>query len=180
MSLKETYKKDIVPKLKEEFGYKNVNAVPSVKKITLNVGLGKFMKEAKYLETAENTLRRITGQQPVKTKAKKSISNFKIRQGNVIGMKVTLRGKRMWDFMEKLIKISFPRVRDFRGLSTNGFDEQGNYSVGLTEHIAFPEISPDEVEVVHGMQITVSTDAKSKEEGTSLLKHLGFPFKKEK
>jgi len=177
MAFKETYKKEVVPKLKEQFGYKNIHAVPSIQKVTLNVGLGKNMKESKYLDTAEATLQRITGQQPVKTKARKSISNFKVRQGNVIGMKVTLRGKRMWNFLEKLIKVSLPRVRDFRGLSSEAFDGQGNYSLGLAEHIAFPEIRPDEVEVIHGLQITVSTDAKSKEEGLALLTHLGFPFK---
>jgi large subunit ribosomal protein L5 len=177
MSLKEFYKTDVVPKIQAEFGYKNPNSIPSIKKVTVNIGLGKVMKDAKYLETAERTLQRITGQQPVKTKATKSISNFKVREGNVVGMKVTLRGPRMWDFLEKLVKVTFPRVRDFRGLPATGFDAQGNYSIGFSEHIAFPEIRSDEVEVVHGLQVTVSTNATSKEEGVSLLKHLGFPFK---
>jgi large subunit ribosomal protein L5 len=180
MAFKEFYKTTVVPKMKKDFGYKNTNAVPVIKKVTLNIGLGKHMKDAKYLEAAENTLERITGQHPVKTKARLSISNFKIRQGNVIGMKVTLRGPRMWDFLEKLVKVSFPRVRDFRGISPKGFDGQGNYSVGFHEHIAFPEIRPDEIELTHGLQITISTTAESPKEGQALLKHLGFPFKEEK
>lgn len=179
MALQETYKTHVVPKMKEQFAYTNVHAIPSITKVTINVGLGKNMKDAKYLEAAEHTLQRISGQQPVKTKARKSISNFKLRQGNVIGMKVTLRGKRMWDFLEKLVAITMPRVRDFRGLPMTGFDGQGNFSLGFREHIAFPEIRSDEVDVIHGLQVTVSTTAKSKEEGFALLKHLGFPFKEE-
>lgn len=179
MALREQYKTDIAPKLKGEFGYKNVNAVPSVKQITLNIGLGKGLKDAKFLETAESTLRRITGQQPVKARARKSISNFKIRQGMVIGMKVTLRGKRMWDFLEKMIRISLPRVRDFRGLPAKGFDGQGNYSLGFSEHIAFPEIRSDEVEAIHGLQVTINTNAKSDKEAAALLRHLGLPIKED-
>lgn len=178
MSLQETYKKKIVPELQKEFNIKNANAVPNLKQITVNVGLGLGLKEAKYLETAENTLRRITGQQPVKTKARKSISNFKIRQGNVVGMKVTLRGPRMWDFLDKLVNVTFARIRDFRGLSPKSFDGQGNYSVGFSEHIAFPEIRSDEIEVIHGLQVNIETTAKNPEQAKSLLTHLGFPFKK--
>ncbi len=139
MAFNDFYKTDVVPKLKEEFGYKNANSVPVIKTVTLNVGLGKGLKDAKYLETVEKTLNRVAGQKPVMTKARKSISGFKIREGNVVGTKVTLRGKRMWDFLEKLIKVSLPRVRDFRGLSAKGFDGQGNYSLGLKEHTAFPD-----------------------------------------
>src|SRR3990167_7048351 len=124
MALKEHYKTTVVPALKNQFGYTNVHAVPTITKVTLNVGLGKGLKDAKFLETAESTLRRIAGQAPVKTKARISISNFKIREGMVVGMKVTLRGKRMWDFLEKLVKVSIPRTRDFRGLPVNGFDGQ--------------------------------------------------------
>ncbi|MBU0646344.1 50S ribosomal protein L5 [Patescibacteria group bacterium] len=178
MSLQETYKKKIAPELQKEFDIKNINAVPAIKQITVNVGLGIGLKEAKYLETAENTLRRITGQQPVKTKARKSIANFKIRQGNVVGMKVTLRGPRMWDFLDKLINVTFARIRDFRGLSPKSFDAQGNYSVGFSEHIAFPEIRSDEIEVIHGLQVNIETTAKNSEQAKSLLTHLGFPFKK--
>lgn len=180
MSLHATYTKDVVPKLKTEFGYKNVHAVPTVRQVTLNVGLGKGLKDAKFLETTERTLRRITGQHPVKTKSRKSISNFKIRQNMVIGMKVTLRGKRMWDFLEKMLKVTLPRVRDFRGVPSNSFDANGNYSLGFTEHIAFPEIRPDEVELIHGLQVTVGTSAGSAKEGYALLKHLGFPFQEGK
>ena len=178
MRLQERYKKEIIAKLKEKFSYTNIHAVPSLEKVVLNVGLGKSLQDARYLETAENTLRRISGQQPVKTRARKSISAFKIRQGNIIGMKVTLRGKRMWDCVEKLVNVTLPRVRDFRGLSPNSFDGQGNYSIGFNEHIAFPEIHSDEVEVIHGLQVTVSTTANTDEEARELLKQLGFPLKK--
>ncbi len=176
MSFKEHYRTKVIPELMKEFGYKNPHAVPAVKMITLNIGLGKGLKDAKYLETTESTLRRITGAQPVKTLSRKSISNFKIREGMAVGMKVTLRGTRMWDFLEKLVKISIPRMQDFRGLSPKSFDGQGNYSLGFTEHMAFPEIRTDEIEVVHGMQLTIVTSAKSTPEARALLKGLGFPF----
>ena len=179
MDFKQYYNKEVIPKLKEEFGYENVNAVPTVKTVTLNVGLGPGLKDARYLETAENTLQRISGQKPVMTKARKSIAGFKIREGNTIGMKVTLRGPRMWDFLEKLIKVSLPRVRDFRGLSPRAFDRSGNYSIGFKEHIAFPEIRSDEIELVHGLQVTIGTTAKTSQEGASLLKNLGLPLKKD-
>lgn len=179
MSLKDTYKNQSVPKMISEFGYSNPNAVPKVTKVTLNVGLGKGLKEAKFLETAENTLRRITGQAPVKTKARKSISTFKIREGMVIGMKVTLRGKRMWDFLEKLVNVSIPRIRDFRGLPMSGFDEHGNYTLGFPEHTAFPEIRTDEIEVIHGLQVTIGMTTTSEEEGKTMLTSLGFPFKRD-
>lgn len=179
MSLQIFYKETVVPKLVEELSLKNALAVPRVAKVTLNVGLGQGIKEAKYLEAAESTLRRISGQQPVKCKARISISNFKIRKGMVIGMKVTLRGKRMWDFLEKFIKITLPRVRDFRGISSQAFDEKGNYSLGFREHISFPEIRPDEIEVVHGLQVTITTTAKNQLQGLALLQALGLPFKKE-
>jgi len=161
----------------QEFGYKNAHAVPTVTKVTLNVGLGKGLKEAKFLDTAESTLRRITGQQPVKTKARVSISNFKIRKGMVIGMKVTLRGKRMWDFLDKLINVAIPRMRDFRGLPPDAFDGQGNYTMGFQEHIAFPEIRSDEVEVIHGLQVTIGTTAKSDAEAAALLRSMRMPLK---
>lgn len=178
MAFKDYYKKEVVPKLMKEFGYKNVNAVPTIKAVTLNVGLGPGLKEAKYLETAEKTLTRISGQKPVKTKARKSISAFKIREGMVIGMKVTLRGKRMWNFVDKLLHVALPRVRDFRGLPPKAFDKNGNYSIGFKEHTAFPEIRSDEIEAIHGLQVTIGTSAKSPEEGKALLSHLGLPLKK--
>ncbi|MBI2474809.1 50S ribosomal protein L5 [Candidatus Uhrbacteria bacterium] len=178
MALKETYKKEIVPKLMKEFGYKNVNAVPNMKAVTLNIGIGPGLKDAKYMETAEQTLIRITGQKPVKTLARKSISAFKIREGMVVGMKVTMRGKRMWTFLDKLLNVSLPRVRDFRGLSPKAFDGNGNYSIGFKEHTAFPEIRSDEIEMIHGLQVTIGTTAKSNKEAEALLKHLGLPLTK--
>jgi large subunit ribosomal protein L5 len=178
MSLQNFYKESVAPKLAEELGVKNVLALPKITKVTLNIVLGQGIKEAKFLETAEDTLRRITGQAPVKCKARVSISNFKIRKGMVIGTKVTLRGKQMWDFLDKLVNITLPRVRDFRGISPTAFDDKGNYSLGFKEHMSFPEIRPDEIEVIHGLQITITTTAKSKEEGKALLTALGFPFKK--
>ncbi|MEK7452257.1 MAG: 50S ribosomal protein L5 [Patescibacteria group bacterium] len=179
MSFKETYKKTVIPELMKEFGYKNVNAVPVVNTITLNIGIGPGMKDAKFLETAQNTLKRITGQKPVTTKARKAIAGFKIRQGNVVGVMVTLRGKRMWDFLEKLIYVSLPRVRDFRGLSKKSFDGNGNYSIGFKEHMSFPEISSEEMELTHGVQVTISTSAKSDDEAKALLTHLRLPLKKD-
>ncbi|MBM5789552.1 50S ribosomal protein L5 [Candidatus Parcubacteria bacterium] len=177
MAIKETYKKEVVPKLKEQFGYKNIHAVPTVASVTLNIGLGSGLKDAKYLETAEQTLTRITGQRPVKTRARKSISNFKIREGMVVGLRVTVRGKRMWDFLEKLLRVSLPRVRDFRGLPPKAFDGRGNYSIGMKEHIAFPEIRSDEIESIHGLQVTITTTATTDEEGKALLIALGLPLK---
>jgi large subunit ribosomal protein L5 len=179
MAFQTFYKTEVVPKLKSEFGYNNIHAVPTVSSVILNVGLGAGVKDAKYIETAEKTLTRITGQKPVQTKARKSVSGFKIREGSVVGMKVTLRGKRMWDFLEKLIKVSLPRVRDFRGLSQKAFDGQGNYSIGFKEHIAFPEIRSDEIERIHGLQVTIATSAQTNAESKSLLTHLGLPLKKE-
>lgn len=179
MSLKETYKKTIVPELMKEFGYKNVHQVANIASVTLNIGLGNGLKDAKFIETTQNTLRRISGQKPVTTKARKSISGFKIREGNIVGVKVTVRGKRMWDFLEKMIHITLPRVRDFRGLSVKSFDGNGNYSMGFKEHMAFPEISNEELEVTHGIQVTISTTAKTNKEAQSLLKHLRLPLKKD-
>ena len=177
MTLKERYHKELAPQLKKELGVDNVMAVPHVVSIVLNAGLGAGLKDAKFLETVENTLKRISGQKPVKTKARKSIAAFHIREGMVIGMKVTLRGKRMWDFLEKLVSVSLPRVRDFRGLPPKAFDGRGNYSIGFREHIAFPEIRSDEIEVLHGLQVTIATSATNNAQGMALLKALGFPFK---
>lgn len=175
--LADHYKKTVVPALKEQFGYKNVYEVPRLDKVVLNVGLPAGSKDAKLAETAEQVLRRISGQQPVKTLAKKSISNFKIRKGMVVGLTVTLRGKRMEAFTEKLIHITLPRVRDFRGLSPKALDGRGNLSIGFKEFIAFPEIHPDEVERLHGLEVAVVTTSKTRDEGFALLKLLGFPFK---
>ncbi len=177
MRLKELYKKEIVPAMQKKFGYKNKMAVPKISKVVLNVGLGRGLKDKKYEELVENTLVRITGQKPVKTKAKKSISNFKIREGMVVGMKVTLRGNRMYDFMDKLVNITFPRVRDFRGISPKAVDKMGNLSLGFKENIAFPEIQSDEVDTLHPLEVVITTTSKSREEGLELLTLIGLPFK---
>jgi len=177
MRLKEYYKKQVLPKMKEEMGIKNEMAVPRMEKVTLNVGLGPGMKEPKYKEQVEATLAAITGQKAVLTKARKSISSFKIREGMEIGAKVTLRGDRMYDFVEKLINIVFPRVRDFRGIEVKKVDKDGNISVGIKETLAFPEISPEEIELNHPLEITITTTANSREEGRALFEKLGFPFK---
>ncbi len=176
MNLKELYKKEAVGKLMKDFGYTNINAAPKIIKAVVNVGFGKSLKEPKVAEAVEATLKRITGQKPLLTKSKKSISNFKVRAGQVIGVKVTLRGKRMYDFLEKMVKIALPRVRDFRGLSAKGFDEKGNFTVGFKEHLSFPEIRPDEVERIHGLEVTIVTTAKNKEEAKKMLTYLGFPL----
>lgn len=175
--LRETYEKKIVPALMERFGYKNRMAVPKLTLVSVNVGMStNLLKDPKIPETVEATLTRITGQKPVKTLAKKSIASFKIREGQAIGMKVTLRGDRMWHFLEKLIHVTLPRVRDFRGISPKLVDKQGNLSLGFKEYIAFPEIRSDEIERLHGVQVTVSTTAKTREEGLELFRKLGFPF----
>lgn len=177
-NLKKFYQDKVVAALTEKFGYGNKMAVPTVEKIVLNVGVGKGLKEKDYVENVENTLKRITGQKAVRTKAKKSIASFKIREGMVVGVKVTLRGKRMWDFLEKLIHVTLPRERDFRGISANSFDGKGNYALGFKEYIAFPEIKPDEVEQLHGLEVVVTTSATTDDEGRELLTLLGMPFKK--
>lgn len=177
MNLKEKYKKEIIPEMKKIFGYKNDLAVPSLEKIVVNVGVGKNLKEPNFIEAVEKTLIRITGQRPVKTKARKSISGFKIREGLVIGLVVTLRGQRMYDFTQKLINVTLPRVRDFRGLPEKSIDGRGNLSIGFKEYICFPEIRPDEVEKLHGLEVSIATTAKSHKEGLGLFKLLGFPFR---
>lgn len=177
--VKEKYQKMVIPALKEKFGQKNNLAVPRLVKVVVNVGTGQGLKDAKYNEVVENTLIRITGQRPVKTAAKKSISNFKIRKGLVVGQMATLRGKRMYDFLDKLINVTLARVRDFQGISPKSIDSQGNLNLGFKEHIAFPEIKSDEVEKIHGLQVSIITTAKNKKEGLELLRLLGFPFGKE-
>jgi large subunit ribosomal protein L5 len=178
-NLLKQYRVTVAPKLKEELGYKNIMEVPIISKVVLNVGVGKHLKDKEYLKNVQNTLDVVTGQKSVTTKARKSISNFKIRDGMVVGVKVTLRGKKMWDFIEKLVKVTLPRVRDFRGISATAFDREGNYTLGMTEHTAFPEIRQDDVENVHGLEIIVKVDAKKQEDSKKLLTYLGFPFKKE-
>lgn len=176
MTLKERYQQEVVPMLKKELDITNIHAVPKVTKVVVSVGLSQGIKDPKVLETVEQTLVRITGQKPVKTKAKKAISNFKVREGMVVGMMVTLRGQRMWDFLTRLTQTTFPRIRDFRGVSPKVMDKQGNATFGFREHIAFPEIRADEVERLHGLQITVATTAGDRKVGLKLLTSLGFPF----
>jgi large subunit ribosomal protein L5 len=176
-TIKEKYNTDVVPKLKETFQYKNVFEVPKLEKIVLNMGLGEAVRNPKIIETAASELALIAGQKPVVTRAKKPIANFKLRTGLPIGCKVTLRREKMFDFFEKLVNIALPRVRDFRGISGKAFDGRGNYSLGITEHIIFPEIDYDKTESIKGLNVTVVTTAKTDEEGKALLKFLGMPFK---
>lgn len=177
--LQTRFESEILPKLQEKLGKKNVMSVPKITKVKVNVGMGSYIKSHNkdYSNIIEN-ITAIAGQKPTLNKAKKAISNFKTRQGEVIGTSVTLRGKRMYDFLNKLINIVFPRVRDFRGLNKKAFDKTGNYSIGFKEHTVFPEISPDDVTKIHGVQISITTSAKTDEEGFELLTLLGFPFKK--
>ncbi len=176
--LQEKYSKEILPALSEQLGTKNPMAAPRLEKIVLNVGLGKSLSDPQYADVALSVLERVTGQKPVKTLARKSISNFKIREGMVVGGKVTLRGERMYAFFDKLMNVALPRVRDFQGLSDKAFDGKGNYSIGFSEHIVFPEIASDEVEKIVGLEINIVTTAKTDEEGKALLEAFGFPFKK--
>lgn len=176
--LKEKYNNNIVPELKEKYNYANVNEVPKLEKIVVNIGCGDASSNSKMLEAAIADLEIITGQKPVATKAKKSIAGFKLRQGQAIGCKVTLRGEKMYNFLEKLISITLPRVRDFRGISNKAFDGRGNYTLGLTEQLIFPEIEYDKVVKVRGMDIVFVTTAKTNEEAYDLLKGFGMPFKK--
>jgi large subunit ribosomal protein L5 len=178
MRLKDKYKKEIVPALQKEFGYKNEMLVPHLTKVVLNVGFGKHSKDKEMIESVGQTLNKITGQRPVFTKAKKSVSAFKIREGMVIGAMVTLRDKRMYDFVEKLVNITFPRVRDFRGLNDKAVDKTGNLTVGFKENVAFPEIKPEDSGTIHGLEVIVATTAKNRAEGLALFTLLGFPFKK--
>ena len=175
--LQEQFLKDIVPKLQKELGIPNVHRVPRMQKVTVNVGLGLGLKDKAYIDTIVSTVERITGQKPVFTKARKSIAAFKIREGMPVGLMVTLRGRRMEDFVEKLVKVTFPRVRDFRGIERSSVDAGGNFNYGFKEHTAFPEISSDEVDRLHGLQVTITTTARTKEEGLALFTALGFPFK---
>ncbi|MCC5941546.1 MAG: 50S ribosomal protein L5 [Balneolaceae bacterium] len=172
------YKKEVIAKLTKEFNYENVMAVPKLQKIVINVGAGNAINDGKYLDTVVNNIGLITGQKPVKTKAKQSVSNFKLREGMPIGCKVTLRGKIMYEFLDRLINLSLPRTRDFQGVPNKSFDGRGNYTMGIKEHTIFPEINVDDINVVHGMDITFVTSAETDEEAFALLKHFGMPFKK--
>ena len=175
--LKGRYKAEIAPALKAKFGYKNVMQIPTLTKVVVNMGVGEAARDSKLIEGAIRDLATITGQKPQVTKARKSIAQFKLREGMPIGAHVTMRGDRMWEFTDRLLSISLPRIRDFRGLSPKQFDGKGNYTFGLTEQVVFPEIDQDKVDRPRGMDITIVTTAKNDEEGRALLKLLGFPFK---
>ena len=176
--LKETYEKDIVPKLMERFQYKNVMEVPGIEKIVLNMGLGEAIQNSKILESAAREMAAIAGQKPVITRAKKSIAAFKLREDMPIGCSVTLRRGRMYDFLNRLINVALPRVRDFRGISGKAFDGRGNYTLGVKEQIIFPEIDYDKIDKIKGLNITIVTSAKTNEEGKELLTLMGMPFRK--
>lgn len=176
--LQQLYVEKIVPELFKEFGYKSIMQVPKINKIVINMGVGDAVQDSKKLDNAVAELTQITGQKPLITKAKKSLAAFKLREGMPIGAKVTLRGKKMYDFLDKLVSVALPRVRDFRGVSTNGFDKQANFTMGIKEQIIFPEIDYDKVQKVRGMDITIVNTAENKKEAMALLTKLGMPFAK--
>jgi large subunit ribosomal protein L5 len=176
-TLKEKYKSELAPKLKEELGLDNVMEVPRITKITLNMGVGEALGDKKVLEKAVSEMEQIAGQKVVVTKARKSIAGFKVRDGWPIGCKVTLRSERMYEFLERLISIAIPRIRDFRGISPNSFDGRGNFAMGITEQIIFPEINYDQVDALRGMDITITTSARTDDEGRALLRAFNFPLK---
>jgi len=175
--LRERYSRDVLPALRKEFGYKNVMAVPKITKVVVNMGLGEATQNAKIIDTGVDEVARVAGQKPVVTKARKSIANFKLRQGQSIGAMVTLRGDRMYEFFDRLVSVALPRVRDFKGVSPKAFDGKGNYTLGVREQVIFPEINYDKVEKIKGLNITVVTTARNDEEGRALLRHLGMPFR---
>ncbi|UCD54295.1 MAG: 50S ribosomal protein L5 [Dehalococcoidia bacterium] len=177
--LKEMYKKEVIPSLMERCGYKNIMQVPHLDKVVLNIGLGEAIQEAKAMEAAEKDLTAISGQHPIITRAKKSIAAFRLRTGMSIGLKVTLRGERMYDFFDKLVNAVLPRVREFQGVSQNSFDGQGTYTLGLKEQIVFPEVDYDKVDKLRGLEVSIITTAKTDDEGRHLLEALGMPFSKD-
>ncbi|HEY4753875.1 MAG TPA: 50S ribosomal protein L5 [Candidatus Limnocylindrales bacterium] len=174
--LRDRYQNDAVPAMQKQFGYSNPNQVPRLEKIVVNVGLGEALQNAKAVDAAVGDIQAITGQKPIVTRAKRSIAQFRVRTGNPIGVKVTLRGERMWDFLERLTRLALPRIRDFRGVPGKSFDGRGNYSLGLREQLAFPEIDYDKVDRLRGLEISIVTTAKSDEESKKLLELLGMPF----
>jgi large subunit ribosomal protein L5 len=175
--LKELYQEQVVPTLQKELGYENIMQVPRLEKVVVNIGMGEALQNAKSLDAAVNDLSIITGQKPIVTRARRSIAAFKLRTGNPVGVKVTLRGNRMWDFLDRLINIALPRQRDFRGISADAFDGRGNYSLGLREQLVFPEINYDKIDRIRGLEITIVTTALTDAEGYQLLRHLGVPFR---
>jgi len=177
--LRERYQEEIVPALKKSLNLTNTMQVPRISKVVVNVGMGEALENAKSLDASVSDIVLITGQKPIITKARKSIANFKLREGRQIGVKVTLRGERMWAFLDRLMNIALPRVRDFRGVSANAFDGRGNYTLGLREQLVFPEIEYDKIDKLRGLEISIVTTARNDEEGRQLLQMLGMPFKKE-
>ncbi len=174
--LRDRYQNEAIPAMQKQFGYKNPNQVPRLEKIVVNVGLGEALQNAKAVDAAVGDIVAITGQKPIVTRAKRSIAQFRVRTGNPIGVKVTLRGERMWDFLERLTRLALPRIRDFRGVPAKSFDGRGNYSLGLREQLAFPEIDYDKVDRLRGLEISIVTTAKTDEESKKLLELLGMPF----
>lgn len=177
--MQERYQNEAVPALQKAFNYRNVMEIPRIEKVVINIGLGEAMDDSKALEAALTDLTTIAGQKPIQTKARKSIANFKLREGRIIGSKVTLRGIRMWSFLDRLVNVALPRVRDFRGVSPNSFDGRGNYTLGLRDQLIFPEIEYDKIDKLRGMEISIVTTAKNDEHSRELLKSLGMPFRKE-
>jgi len=175
-NLKDRYRQEVVPALMREFNYDNIMQVPAVKKVVINVGVGEALDNAKALDATVQDITTITGQKPIITKARKSIAGFKLREGRAIGVKVTLRGDRMWNFLDRLVNIALPRRRDFRGVPPDAFDGRGNYTLGLREQLLFPEIEYDKIDKIRGMEISIATSAKTDEEGRRLLQLLGMPF----
>ena len=174
----ERYQNEAVPAMKKAFNYKNVMQIPRIQKIVVNIGVGEALDNAKALEYAVADLTTVTGQKPIQTKARVSIANFKLREGRIIGTKVTLRGPRMWDFLDRLVNVTLPRVRDFRGVSANAFDGRGNYTLGLKDQLVFPEIEYDKIDKLRGMEVTIVTSARNDDEARTLLQLLGMPFSK--
>ena len=177
--MKEKYQKEVVPALMKSFDMNNIMRVPRIEKVVVNIGLGEALDNAKALDAGVSDLTQITGQKPIVTRARKSIANFKLREGRAIGAKVTLRAEKMWSFLDRLMNIALPRVRDFRGISPNSFDGRGNYTLGLREQLVFPEIDYDKIDKIRGMEITIVTTATNDDEGRQLLQLLGMPFRKE-
>ena len=175
-SLRQRYHDDVVPALRKEFGYENVMQVPRLTKIVINIGMGEALRDGKAIDNAVGDLQLITGQKPIVNRARKSIAQFRVREGNAIGIKVTLRGERMWDFLERLTRLALPRIRDFRGVPGKSFDGRGNYTLGLREQLAFPEIDYDKIDRLRGLEVSIVTTAETDEEGKRLLALLGMPF----
>ncbi len=178
ISLEEKYKKEVIPQMQKKFGYKNKMSVPVIKKTVINVGVGSVLRDEQSQEIVVKNLAMITGQKPIPTKAKRAISTFKVRKGMIVGYRVTLRKRRMFDFLSRLIHAAIPRIRDFRGIDLKSVDNGGNLNIGIKEHIVFPEVSQEEIKKIFGLEITINTNAKTREEAIELFRLMGFPFKK--